>query len=82
MIVWMQQDSGGGSEHNSERQGPDRGSRTGYPRRLLSVWTMCRLKKPQRRRYGLLANTEDPTEMASLDSGDEETVFETRNLRW
>ncbi|KAM4858613.1 protein FAM174C [Urocitellus parryii] len=41
-----------------------------------------RLKKPQRRRYGLLANTEDPTEMASLDSGDEETVFETRNLRW
>ncbi|XP_057565427.1 protein FAM174C [Hippopotamus amphibius kiboko] len=39
-----------------------------------------RLKKSQRRRYGLLANTEDPTEMASLDS-DEETVFETRNLR-
>lgn len=38
------------------------------------------LKKPQRRRYGLLANTEDPTEMASLDS-DEETVFESRNLR-
>ncbi|KAK1342956.1 hypothetical protein QTO34_015724 [Cnephaeus nilssonii] len=40
-----------------------------------------RLKKPQRRSYGLLANTEDPTDMASLDS-DEETVFETRNLRW
>lgn len=40
-----------------------------------------RLKKPQRRRYGLLANTEDPTEMTSMDS-DEETVFETRNLRW
>ncbi|XP_073910635.1 protein FAM174C isoform X1 [Castor canadensis] len=40
-----------------------------------------RLKKPQRRRYGLLNNTEDPTEMTSLDS-DEETVFETRNLRW
>ncbi|XP_058393855.1 protein FAM174C [Diceros bicornis minor] len=39
-----------------------------------------RLKKRQRRRYGLLANSEDPTEMASLDS-DEETVFETRNLR-
>nr|KAF6479202.1 hypothetical protein HJG59_001749 [Molossus molossus] len=39
-----------------------------------------RLKKPQWRSYGLLANTEDPTEMASLDS-DEETVFETRNLR-
>ncbi|XP_008149043.2 protein FAM174C [Eptesicus fuscus] len=39
-----------------------------------------RLKKPQRRSYGLLANTEDPTDMASLDS-DEETVFETRNLR-
>lgn len=39
-----------------------------------------RLKKPQRRSYGLLANTEDPNEMAILDS-DEETVFETRNLR-
>ncbi|XP_076977466.1 protein FAM174C isoform X2 [Tamandua tetradactyla] len=39
-----------------------------------------RLKKPQQRRYGLLANTEDPTEMASLDS-DKETVFETWNLR-
>ncbi|XP_036281083.1 protein FAM174C [Pipistrellus kuhlii] len=39
-----------------------------------------RLKKPQRRSYGLLANTEDPTDMASLDS-DDETVFETRNLR-
>ncbi|XP_049643919.1 protein FAM174C [Suncus etruscus] len=35
-----------------------------------------RLKKPQRRRYGLLENTE----MASLDS-DEETLFETQNLR-
>ncbi|XP_023098596.2 protein FAM174C isoform X1 [Felis catus] len=40
-----------------------------------------RLKKPQRKRYGLLANTEDPTEMASLDS-DEEIVFETRHPRW
>ncbi|XP_062967834.1 protein FAM174C [Cynocephalus volans] len=39
-----------------------------------------RLKKPQRSRYGLLANTEDPTEMASVDS-DKETVFETKNLR-
>ncbi|XP_026905299.2 protein FAM174C isoform X2 [Acinonyx jubatus] len=39
-----------------------------------------RLKKPQRKRYGLLANTEDPTEMASLDS-DEEIVFETRHPR-
>ncbi|XP_044609640.1 protein FAM174C [Equus asinus] len=38
-----------------------------------------RLKKPQRRRYGLLANTEESAEMASLDS-DEETVFESRNL--
>ncbi|XP_024424618.1 protein FAM174C isoform X1 [Desmodus rotundus] len=40
-----------------------------------------RLKKPQRRSYGLLTNNEDPAEMASLDS-DEETIFETRNLRW
>ncbi|KAM6167214.1 protein FAM174C [Erethizon dorsatum] len=39
-----------------------------------------RLKKPQRRRYGLLANTEDPGDMASLDS-EEETVFKSRNLR-
>ncbi|XP_036994278.2 protein FAM174C isoform X2 [Artibeus jamaicensis] len=39
-----------------------------------------RLKKPQQRSYGLLTNSEDPTEMASLDS-DEETVFETRNWR-
>ncbi|KAM4887091.1 protein FAM174C isoform 3-T3 [Thomomys bottae] len=39
-----------------------------------------RLKKPQRRRYGLLTNTEDPSDMASLNS-DDETVFETRNLR-
>ncbi|XP_007952789.1 protein FAM174C [Orycteropus afer afer] len=40
-----------------------------------------RLKKPQRRRYGLLADADDSTEMASADS-DEETVFETRSLRW
>ncbi|XP_004614983.2 protein FAM174C [Sorex araneus] len=36
-----------------------------------------RLKKPQRRRYGLL---EETTDGASLDS-DEETLFETHNLR-
>ncbi|KAM9688286.1 protein FAM174C isoform 1-T1 [Trichechus inunguis] len=40
-----------------------------------------RLKKPQRQRYGLLANSEDSAEMGSPDS-DEETVFETRTLRW
>ncbi|XP_036898242.1 protein FAM174C isoform X2 [Sturnira hondurensis] len=39
-----------------------------------------RLRKPQRRSYGLLANNEDPTEMAFLGS-DEETVFDTRNWR-
>lgn len=39
-----------------------------------------RLKKPQRRRYGLLANTEDSPEVASLDS-DEETVLDTRSPR-
>ncbi|XP_058138184.1 protein FAM174C [Dasypus novemcinctus] len=38
-----------------------------------------RVRRPQRRRYGLLANTEDPRDMAL--SSDEETVFETRNLR-
>ncbi|XP_072457488.1 protein FAM174C isoform X2 [Notamacropus eugenii] len=39
-----------------------------------------RLKKPQRKKYGLLSNTDDHMEMASVES-DEETVFETRNLR-
>lgn len=45
------------------------------------VCAPCRLKKTQRRRYGLLTNTDEHEEMASLDS-EEETVFETRNLRW
>lgn len=54
----------------------------GDPRQpLILLGTASRLKKVQRRRYGLLADTEDPTEMASLHS-DEETIFETRNLRW
>ncbi|XP_062040911.1 protein FAM174C [Lepus europaeus] len=39
-----------------------------------------RLKKPQQRRYGLLANTEDSPEVASLDS-DEETMLDTRSPR-
>nr|XP_003461023.2 uncharacterized membrane protein C19orf24 homolog [Cavia porcellus] len=39
-----------------------------------------RLRKPQRRRYGLLANSEDPGDVASADS-EEETVFESRSLR-
>ncbi|XP_078235190.1 protein FAM174C isoform X1 [Pogona vitticeps] len=39
-----------------------------------------RTKKPPRKKYGLLSNSEDPMEMGSLES-DEETVFETRNLR-
>lgn len=47
----------------------------------LRVFVPRRLKKPQRRRYGLLTNTEEHDEMASQDS-EEETVFETRNLRW
>ncbi|KAH0514149.1 putative membrane protein [Microtus ochrogaster] len=51
---------------------------------LISLYFLIRafrLKKPQRRRYGLLTNKEEHEEMASLDS-EEETVFETRNLRW
>ncbi|XP_068958112.1 protein FAM174C isoform X1 [Petaurus breviceps papuanus] len=47
-------------------------------RSLLS--SIIRIKKPQRKKYGLLSNTDDPMEMASVES-DEETVFETRNLR-
>ncbi|KAM6395853.1 protein FAM174C [Rhynochetos jubatus] len=39
-----------------------------------------RLKKPQRKKYGLLSNDDENVEMASFDS-DEDTVFETRNLR-
>ncbi|XP_074933475.1 protein FAM174C isoform X1 [Phalacrocorax aristotelis] len=42
--------------------------------------THFRLKKPQRKKYGLLANYDENIEMASFDS-DEDTVFETRNLR-
>ncbi|XP_044110665.1 protein FAM174C isoform X1 [Neovison vison] len=52
-----------------ERAGSGASPRSGPP-----------LKKPQRRRYGLLASSDDPAETASLDS-DEEVVFETRNLR-
>lgn len=50
---------------------------------LVSLYFLIRafrLKKPQRRRYGLLTNTEEREETASQDS-EEETVFETRNLR-
>ncbi|XP_062815688.1 protein FAM174C [Anolis carolinensis] len=39
-----------------------------------------RTRKPPRKKYGLLPNAEDPMEMASLES-DEDTVFESRNLR-
>ncbi|XP_054254815.1 protein FAM174C [Indicator indicator] len=42
--------------------------------------THSRLKKPPRKKYGLLSSYDEHMEMASLDS-DEETVFETRNLR-
>ncbi|XP_032076938.1 protein FAM174C [Thamnophis elegans] len=39
-----------------------------------------RTRKPPRKKYGLLSNSEDPMEMASLES-DEDTVFEIRNVR-
>ncbi|RMC00957.1 hypothetical protein DUI87_22644 [Hirundo rustica rustica] len=42
--------------------------------------THFRLKKPQRKKYGLLSNQDESIELGSLDS-DEDTVFETRNLR-
>ncbi|XP_014814046.1 PREDICTED: uncharacterized membrane protein C19orf24 homolog [Calidris pugnax] len=42
--------------------------------------TRSKLKKPQRKKYGLLSSYDQNIEMASLDS-DEDTVFETRNLR-
>ncbi|XP_064590501.1 protein FAM174C isoform X3 [Zonotrichia leucophrys gambelii] len=39
-----------------------------------------RLKKPQRKKYGLLSSQDENIELGSLDS-DEDTVFESRNLR-
>ncbi|XP_044311910.1 protein FAM174C [Varanus komodoensis] len=39
-----------------------------------------RTRKPPRKKYGLLSNSDDHMEMGSLES-DEDTVFETRNLR-
>ncbi|XP_032938361.1 protein FAM174C isoform X1 [Catharus ustulatus] len=42
--------------------------------------THFRLKKPQRKKYGLLSSQDDNIELGSLDS-DEDTVFESRNLR-
>ncbi|XP_035141156.2 protein FAM174C isoform X1 [Callithrix jacchus] len=81
-----------GGPYNSTHARPPGTSGSPLLRSLYVVMGFCglavlyflirefRLKKPQRRRYGLLANTEDPTETASLDS-DEETVFESRNLR-
>ncbi|XP_014651460.1 PREDICTED: uncharacterized membrane protein C19orf24 homolog [Ceratotherium simum simum] len=82
-----------GAPHNGTHPQPPAASGSPLLRSLYVLTGLCglaalyflirafRLKKRQRRRYGLLANSEDPTEMASLDS-DEETVFETRNLRW
>ncbi|XP_038595894.1 protein FAM174C [Tachyglossus aculeatus] len=39
-----------------------------------------RLKKPQKKKYGLLSNMDDTMELAFPDS-DEDTILETRNLR-
>ncbi|XP_068853297.1 protein FAM174C isoform X2 [Aphelocoma coerulescens] len=47
---------------------------------LYFVLRAVRLKKPQRKKYGLLSSHDENIELGSLDS-DEDTVFETRNLR-
>ncbi|XP_068775775.1 protein FAM174C [Struthio camelus] len=47
---------------------------------LYFLLRALRLKKPQRKKYGLLSNYDENIEMASFDS-DEDTVFETRNLK-
>ncbi|XP_075758791.1 protein FAM174C [Pelodiscus sinensis] len=47
---------------------------------LYFLLRALRLKKPQRKKYGLLSNYDENMELGSLDS-DEDTVFETRNLR-
>ncbi|XP_069502919.1 protein FAM174C [Ambystoma mexicanum] len=39
-----------------------------------------RLKKPERKKYGLLSNYDENMEMGSVDS-DEDTVFESKMLR-
>ncbi|XP_063003015.1 protein FAM174C [Elgaria multicarinata webbii] len=39
-----------------------------------------RTRKPPRKKYGLLSNSDDHMEMGSVES-DEDTVFETRRLR-
>lgn len=39
-----------------------------------------RKRKPPRKKYGLLSNSEDNMELASLDS-DEDTLFESKNMR-
>ncbi|KAJ7412216.1 chromosome 28 C19orf24 [Willisornis vidua] len=46
---------------------------------LYFVLRAVRLKKPQKK-YGLLSSHDENIELGSLDS-DEDTVFETRNLR-
>ncbi|XP_027560399.1 uncharacterized membrane protein C19orf24 homolog isoform X2 [Neopelma chrysocephalum] len=46
---------------------------------LYFVLRAFRLKKPQKK-YGLLSSHDENIELGSLDS-DEDTVFETRNLR-
>ncbi|XP_056368849.1 protein FAM174C isoform X3 [Oenanthe melanoleuca] len=47
---------------------------------LYFVLRAFRLKKPQRKKYGLLSSQDDTIELGSLDS-DEDTVFESRSLR-
>ncbi|XP_005999932.1 protein FAM174C [Latimeria chalumnae] len=50
---------------------------------LYFIMRAFRLKKTQRRKYGLLSNYDDTMEMAHLESDDddESTVFEARNLK-
>ncbi|XP_028300788.1 protein FAM174C [Gouania willdenowi] len=41
-----------------------------------------RLKKPaQRKKYGLLSNQDDSVEMDAMESDEDDTLYEARNLR-
>ncbi|XP_038019836.1 protein FAM174C isoform X3 [Motacilla alba alba] len=81
-----------GSEHES---GPRLSVGSGLPVLRRAVYVLSalsalaafyfmlrafRLKKPQRKKYGLLSSQDENIELGSLDS-DEDTVFESRNLR-
>uniref|UniRef100_UPI00398E4839 protein FAM174C-like isoform X1 n=2 Tax=Pristiophorus japonicus TaxID=55135 RepID=UPI00398E4839 len=41
----------------------------------------ARLKKTQRKKYGLLSSYDDHVEMAPMDTDDDDTIFEAKSMR-